>query len=314
MDRETYWKNFSLGTELEVAGSFIYNGLWTFHEMNNFSNEAQVFEFFYNIAVGVERIAKVTIILLEHNDITDQQEFEEELRTHNHAHLIERIADHKPLHLSREHHAFIEMLRVFYDSIRYGRYSLESIRSHALELDMLVSFISNYLEGEVDTASPFVSRNNTRIKRYVGRIIGKVCNQLYEIIDETATRLNMYTYEISYFTKAYKIFTRHEYDFIDEDLAWTELLIYLLNTDERSAFLNVLKGVEPLELDAELIQDYIISRHSPTVRCDILDAVDSQYEEFEDKEEMKNRLSLMQALNSPGVMFMDDDEEQDEEV
>ena len=52
---EYFWKNFRLGTELQVSGSFIYNALYFFDQMECFNNEEEIFEFLYSLSVGIER-------------------------------------------------------------------------------------------------------------------------------------------------------------------------------------------------------------------------------------------------------------------
>lgn len=79
MKNEFRWKNFSLGSELQVAGSFIYNGILAFDEMEHFYYEHEVFECLYQLAVGIERLAKVTVILLEHDPEMDHDDFEKSL-------------------------------------------------------------------------------------------------------------------------------------------------------------------------------------------------------------------------------------------
>lgn len=76
MDRTQFWKNFSLGKELDLAGGFIYNGLRRFHEMDSLYHEAEVFELLYNLSVGIERLFKVAIVLIEHDEFVDQERFE----------------------------------------------------------------------------------------------------------------------------------------------------------------------------------------------------------------------------------------------
>ena len=55
---ELFWKNFNLGTELQISGSFIYNALYHLDKMKNFRYEEDCFEFLYNISVGIERLQK----------------------------------------------------------------------------------------------------------------------------------------------------------------------------------------------------------------------------------------------------------------
>jgi hypothetical protein len=76
MKRTQAWKNFNLGQELSVSGAFIYNGLRRFHEMRVLDNTDEIFEVLYNFAVGLERLLKIAVVLLEHNETTDQDELE----------------------------------------------------------------------------------------------------------------------------------------------------------------------------------------------------------------------------------------------
>ena len=71
MKSHVFWQNFELGIELDIAGTFIYDGLNALHEMENFHYESEIFNLLYNISVGVERFLKVAIILIEFNEKTD---------------------------------------------------------------------------------------------------------------------------------------------------------------------------------------------------------------------------------------------------
>ena len=90
---EYFWKNFRLGTELQISGSFIYNALYFFDQMEHFCNDEEIFEFLYNTSVGLERLEKIAIILLEHDSSMDQEEFEKTLITHSHLELLDRIKE-----------------------------------------------------------------------------------------------------------------------------------------------------------------------------------------------------------------------------
>jgi len=94
MNRDQVWKNFDLGKELDVSGTFIYNGLRCFHEMKTLDHAEEVFEFLYNLSVGLERLLKIAVILLEHDGSQDQGAFEQSLITHNHLELLRRLKAH----------------------------------------------------------------------------------------------------------------------------------------------------------------------------------------------------------------------------
>lgn len=78
-----WWKNFALGIELDVAGTFIYNGIRALHELHHFQHPVDSFEILYNLSVGIERLLKVAIILIEHSESEDLNSLEESLITHN---------------------------------------------------------------------------------------------------------------------------------------------------------------------------------------------------------------------------------------
>jgi hypothetical protein len=107
------WKNFNLGQELSVSGAFIYNGLRRFHEMRILDNTDEVFEVFYNLSVGLERLLKVAVVLLEHDETTDQDKLEKSLITHNHLHLLQRVTKRAPVNLGVPHKEFLALLGNF---------------------------------------------------------------------------------------------------------------------------------------------------------------------------------------------------------
>jgi len=65
MTPEQFWKNSSLLDAVSIAGAFVYNGLRRFHEMQMLEHTDEIFEFFYNLSVGIERLLKVAVVLLE---------------------------------------------------------------------------------------------------------------------------------------------------------------------------------------------------------------------------------------------------------
>jgi len=154
MNKIEYWKNFSLGTELEISGNFIYNGLKTINTIDTFHNAEDLFEFLYNISVGVERLEKITIILIEHNEIVNQEEFEESLKNHNHQELLGRIIKKHTMNFGKIHSKFIHLLSEFYKNHRYDRYILNDNLSYSKERKTLIDFIQSGLKVEIKDNFP----------------------------------------------------------------------------------------------------------------------------------------------------------------
>jgi hypothetical protein len=110
MKSDEAWKNFNLGQELHISGTFIYTGLRRFHEMRTLDHTDELFEFLYNLSVGLERLLKIAVVFLEHNDNTDQEKLEKSLITHNHLDLLKRVRKHARVNLSTPHNEFLALL------------------------------------------------------------------------------------------------------------------------------------------------------------------------------------------------------------
>ena len=61
MKAADFWKNFKLGEEISVSGAFIYNGLRRYHEMRKLDFTDEVFEFLYDVSIGLERLLKIAL-------------------------------------------------------------------------------------------------------------------------------------------------------------------------------------------------------------------------------------------------------------
>lgn len=150
MTRSQWWQNFSLGTELHVAGSFIYNGLRQFHNLENLDQEEEVFETLYQLSVGFERLLKVAVVLLEHDDTVDQKRFEESLKTHFHHQLLDRIKKKYRVPFDRPHNGFLAMLGKFYDGCRYDRYLATSVAPVSREIKELETYLGAQQNLEIE--------------------------------------------------------------------------------------------------------------------------------------------------------------------
>ena len=107
--------------------------------------------------------------------------------------------------------------------------------------------------------------NTEQIKRFVGKVVKKITDGLYEIISNRARDLNIYTYELRCDSKAMKVFMGERLDFLDEDKIRREILLYLISSKADSDHIKLLRDFEPLGLDPGLDPAYIKSliNHSP---------------------------------------------------
>ena len=61
MNPSDFWKNFRLGEEIHISGTFIYYGLRRFHELRKLDFDDELFEFLYELSVGLERLLKSAV-------------------------------------------------------------------------------------------------------------------------------------------------------------------------------------------------------------------------------------------------------------
>lgn len=253
-----FWKNWRLGTEVQISGTFIYNALYFLDTLDHIQNEEDIFEFLYNLSIGIERLQKIAIVLLEHDENTEQQAFEKSLITHDHLLLHHRITLTKEIKLGKVHFKFLNLLRDFYTSYRYERFNKNSVYKPDFDKKMFQEFL--YGELKIKTSNndelwyPYHKEewieNSIRVKKFIGKIVGKIVSSLYEIISNQAREIGTFTYEIRYGSKAYKIFMAEEYTFEKETNFKKEILIQLMNKDGfNDAFSSYVKSLVPLGFD-----------------------------------------------------------------
>jgi len=306
MKKSEFWMNFRLGEELDVSGTFIYNGLRRFHELRNLDYSADLFEVLYQLSVGIERLMKIAIILLEHDDANDLDAFERSLSTHNHQALLTRIQKHVDLKLSNSDNAFLHLLTRFYENLRYDRFSLKSPLTLGKEKHALLDFLEGHLQVRFeDRNSIFGHQNTNQYKKFIRKVVVKIASGLYGLIEERTRSLNLYTYELRSGSKAETVFLGKA-NIPNEDILWKELLVFFMNTQETSGYLNFLRDIEPLPFDPGLVEDYLDCFQSDSTRAQVVDEMETLYEEVPERGE---RLRLISVIGSPNVHFPEDDTE-----
>ncbi|MDE0599008.1 MAG: hypothetical protein OSB51_07510, partial [Dokdonia donghaensis] len=249
MTKDEFWKNFNLGTELQISGKFIYNGLYVFHQMKHFYYSEDIFEFLYNISVGIERLMKINLILIEHSETINHSQFEYSLKNHNHLELIKRIKKKHRLNFRNKDNEFLQLLFHFYKSHRYDRYSLGNVDEFQKEKKSLITYLEKHLNITISNENFNVTENNKRIKRFIGSIIKNISSSLYNVLRDEAHRLKIFTYEVRYNSKAFKIFIAEEFTFELEENIRKELLLSFIENKENTPFDSFLKKIKKLDFN-----------------------------------------------------------------
>lgn len=278
-EKNFFWKNWRLGTELQVSGSFIYNGLFTLDKMESLYYEEECFELLYNLSVGLERLMKIAVILLEHDQIISQDEFEKTLITHNHFDLLNRIKMKNKFVMGKTHNKFLKLLDNFYKSIRYERYNIQSVYKPSQDKTQLVKFIKEELKIEFSSDFGKADLLTKQIRKFIGKVVGKFTTQLYEIVRKEAHRIGTYTYEVTYNSKAFKIYLAKEFDFEKEKLTQREVMLFLLKTKRSEEFQAYLNGIEHINFEQNHTNKYIESIFNFNIDRQIISELEFIYEE-----------------------------------
>lgn len=290
-----FWKNFRLGTELQVAGTFLYNGLFALESMQDFQNDENCFEFLYNISVGIERLEKIVIVLHEHNSNQSQEQFEKSLISHNHYELYERLAKLSTLKFDRRHSSFLQILSSFYQTTRYERFNIKSVYETPQEKESLINFLTKHLELKTEDKRFLI--NNDRTKRFLGKVIGHITISLYELLRHGTKKSGTFTDEVRFNSKAYKIFMEREFDFISARLMQREIILYLLKNLPNDQFREFILEIPSLPLEEYDTNTYIRTLMNYHSCSDIKDEIEQIYTD-NPKYLSKDRIEQISVIGS----------------
>ncbi len=308
MSASDIWKNFQLGEEVHIAGSFIYNGLRRFHELQLLDNAEELFEFLYDLSVGIERLLKIAVVLHEHTATTDQDALEKSLITHNHLDLLVRVRKHASISFSKPQNELLQLLSAFYKTLRYDRFSLNSAYKGSKEAEAVRKLLSKHLCVEFPEGAFLLgTTNEDRYRSFISRTVMKISQAIYKIVYERSSALGLYTYELRHGSKAESVFLR-EVKIGDEDILWKELLIFFMSASPSTGYLKFIKEIKPLGFDPALVSDYLDCFKSDASKAEVMDELEFHYEEM-DPEERKQRLEMIAVIGAPAVYFCDDDDD-----
>lgn len=308
MNPDLWFKNFNMVIELDVAGEFIYNGIQEIYQTTFFRNDANTFVMLYNLSVGIERLQKIVVTLLEYNSEIGKENFEAHLKNmgHNHISLRDNIAKlakegkykNTPKFSTRENE-FFELLSRFYSDNRYMRFEVYQ------KTDGEVQLLNDYLEKHAKLDKNIVDDSimvNDSVKRVLGKVISSIAQKYYSLVKEGSDRNGIFTYELRSYSKAEKVFIGESLynEKYDESLALKELIIFIHNSKEKHPYLKFIEDIEPLEFDPAFIPDYINNLENGIVSQQLVDEVDSLYE---DVENAKDRRELVNLLDHSDVLF-----------
>ncbi|MDA8227410.1 MAG: hypothetical protein M0T74_06840 [Desulfitobacterium hafniense] len=317
MNKVTYFKNFAMGTEIDIAGTFIHHGIREFNRLKSFHYESEIFHVLYPISVGIERLQKALIVLLEDIPLDQIELFEKSLITHSHQELHVRILESCDIKFNSHQYRFLQVITNFYNTCRYERFNISN--DYAKERDLLTDFLCTSLEIDINTSNLFPTYNDDRIKDFFGRVVGSISRKYYEQITEQSFKQNIYTYELRSESPASKIFLPEfkrdslQEQYINEQISLKEFIVFLMNTKATSDCYEFIKSIEPLNIEIAFVQEYLASICEGEVPQSLINEVEVLYEE--DVEDIKERINIINVIGNEHIIFggMDEDEEVEDE-
>lgn len=300
MTRDEWWKNFALGIELDVAGTYIYNGARSLYVLENLGQPVDLFEILYAFSIGLERLMKVAIVLLEHDSQSDMEALESSLISHNTMELFNRVQTHTQIEITPAQKEFLSLLSKFYKTHRYGRFSASSVPNITAEKDMFLAFLAKHLELEISENELFPLYNTDRIRKFVGRVVKGIADKLFSVVGKAAHSLNIYTDELRGDSKAIRVFYGSRLDFIDERIKRKELLLFLMNPNTGGDHIELIRSFEPLPLDPDSAPSYVKALFYDQALPMVEGEIDELYEEVDD---VSRRLAFVDILDNEHLSY-----------
>ncbi|MGH9347911.1 MAG: hypothetical protein ACRD26_11675 [Vicinamibacterales bacterium] len=248
---------------------------------------------------------KVAVILIEHNDQIDIEQLQESLITHSTIELANRVQAHVDVGLADIHREWLSLLAKFYKSYRYGRYAFRAVPDVFEEKRWFLEFLAKHLRLQVGDDEWTSLRNTDQIRRFVGKVVKRITDNLFKVVDQRATALNIYTTEIRGDSKAIKTFYGKRLDFIDETIKKRELLLFLMSQKADGAHVQLLKSLDALELDSAMVPAYIKALLNDLHLPYVGGIVDELYTKVTNASE---RLAVLRIMEAEHVSYTSDDE------
>jgi len=305
-DKMWNYKNFNMGTELEIAGDFIYDGIHTLNQMDAIDQDSMLFSFLYHVSVGLERLQKIVIVLFENPTFENHKEFEKSLITHNHDELNKRICQNTNSNLNSRENEFLQLIATFYKSARYHRFNLET--QYSREQKMVIDYIIKHIPKE-KIQYHFMTNKiliSDYIKEFFGKVVGSISKKYYELVYEGCGKSRTFTYELRSGSKAQKVFLPEhrnrslQQQKITEMIVLKELMIYLKNTKDSNSFMRFLQDIPPLDLEIAFLNEHIYELSKGNISQSLIDEVKYLYEE---NSYSKDRMEMVDVIGNPNIVF-----------
>lgn len=309
-DRDLMNMNFSLNRELQIAGALIWKSVAEVGRIGFFKEDWEPplvedsFFTLYHAAQGVERLQKIVIELLckkFHIKQEEKNHIDDLLLTHNHSTLNSWIEEKGNIRLSTNSKKLLDILREFYNSVRYLRYSdINNHKQLVPEYHLLKEFAKGYKNEDYDYY----------VKNLFGKTLGEIAHEYYKLLRNLCTSLNIYVDELFAFSTATIVFYGQQpvniyKEYMHRQTEKKELLNWLIHNGAQYPY-NKLFETEAIDFDPEEINSYLIDLINNPENCELLhDTIDYLYDKMcsADKALWKKHVAEVDSLIANPVLL-----------
>lgn len=316
MNKLDYFRNFNIGSEINLAGSFAYNALSIINAAQDIYQSDQIFLFLYNAAVSVERMQKCVLFMYGDYEESGIDQFAKIIKNHGHQKLQAKIIEYTGSKLPSDQNALLLLLQDYYEKGRYSNLSANNRYDYKSEFEDYVKtcYGGSMIERHFSREDTFVTE---QAKEHIGRTLGKLLYSYFELVRKKAYELNLYTYELRNGSPAQKVFLNHfpkrslQAVNDSERNSLAELIVFISNSTETTGFLNFIRSIQPLDLDPHMIQEYLVDIMNRQIPQSLVDEVASIYEDMAPKE-VQERKEYLSVIGATHVYFDEDKDTEDD--
>ena len=298
------FKSINMGREVEIAGEFIYDSAKKTMSITGTNNQYELSIILYTGAVGIERLQKIYLCLMQ-QDPRDRESMPKSLMQHNHLELEKEISKYTMTQLPGNGRGLLGVFAEYYNNFRYANY-VPGKHSSGLR-KLFISFLKKQ-NGKFNFDEPYSLAQFEQFKRYYINELGKLATYYFDLIESKSREIGTYTYEIASFSNAARVFwstqRRSLYEqMIIEQNAIKELLVYIYKNKREVGVFKLLNEIESLEIDDELVNDYLADLVDGKINDFLIDYIVDAYEEIKDKKQRKERKELLALIGNRSVLF-----------
>lgn len=305
MNKIMWYKNFNMGSELEICGEFIYEAAREAYAFRDFHEHFVINKILYFASAGIERLQKILLCMYLFDSEDAVNNAPDVFYQHRHMALHNLITKHIALsEMKRNHLSLLQLLQDYYNNHRYGEFDLNYSSN-----DLIVAFVDYYkkIKGVDINPQSFVDPCEIdSFKRLFVNYLGEIAQTYFLRIDNKATELGIFTTELTGTSNANKVFRLLEkeklWDLISlESRALKELIIFLSRRSRKANIKKLIKCVSPLPLDGAMINEHLVDITRFKASDDLTDLVYECYSNIEPRRKAHERKKLVDLLGDPNT-------------